>query len=265
MRKGEADDIVVFLGPTMDLGEAQSYLAAQYRPPAGQGAIIEAARSVRPSAIILIDGVFGRVPAVRHKEILWAMSRGIAVYGAASIGALRAAELAPAGMRGFGLIYRWYRATPFADDDEVAVAMTPRELGSRPLSEALINMRMTLRRAERAGIILGGVRRRLERLAQDLHFLDRTYAALLAAARRTGAEDMGRSLDALEGWIPDHAVDQKRLDAKGILQLLNVRQTSASDLMTPAPFRLTEAWAADLDAAGLLTPDLLSGPDPTAR
>ena len=42
-------------------------------------------------------GAFASVPAVRHKEILWALSEGIPVIGAASIGALRAAELTAFG------------------------------------------------------------------------------------------------------------------------------------------------------------------------
>jgi len=50
-------------------------------------------------------GYFEIVPTVWHKEILWAMDRGIHVYGGASIGALRAAELADFGMTGIGQIY----------------------------------------------------------------------------------------------------------------------------------------------------------------
>ena len=56
----------------------------------------------------LIDGYFDGVPAVAHKEILWALDQGIRVLGAASMGALRAAELAPFGMEGVGAIWRDY-------------------------------------------------------------------------------------------------------------------------------------------------------------
>ena len=49
----------------------------------------------RPPPILIIDGVFQSEPAVRHKEILWALSLGVPVVGAASMGALRAAELFP--------------------------------------------------------------------------------------------------------------------------------------------------------------------------
>src|SRR5690242_12155833 len=103
-------DIVVFLGPTLPPEQASRHLDALYLPPAEQGSIFRVARTLQPRVIALIDGSFAKVPAVRHKEVLWALSRGIAVYGAASMGALRAAELGRFGMRGHGLIYRWYRA-----------------------------------------------------------------------------------------------------------------------------------------------------------
>src|SRR5262245_46471096 len=107
--------IAVFLGPTLAPDVAAKHLDACYLPPAEQGAIFDAAKRLNPRGIALIDGAFAKVPAVRHKEILWAISRGIPVFGAASMGALRAAELHAYGMRGHGLIYRWYRAMPFAD------------------------------------------------------------------------------------------------------------------------------------------------------
>ncbi|TIQ82674.1 MAG: hypothetical protein E5X64_35880, partial [Mesorhizobium sp.] len=65
--------------------------------------------------------------------------------------------------------------TPLADDDEVAVAMCPSELGAAALSEALINIRLTLKQALRAGIINALERRSLEVLARDTHFVDRSY------------------------------------------------------------------------------------------
>ena len=55
-------------------------------PPASQGDVYAATR-FRPWAIGIVDGYFERVPAVWHKEILWAMSQGVRVYGAASMGA----------------------------------------------------------------------------------------------------------------------------------------------------------------------------------
>ena len=65
--------------------------------------------ATRPRAVGIIDGYFQQVPSVWHKEILWAMAQGVHVFGSASMGALRAAELAPFGMRGVGLIFEAYR------------------------------------------------------------------------------------------------------------------------------------------------------------
>jgi len=246
-----SDRLVVFLGPTLPRAEAAALLDAVYLPPAEQGSVVSAVRTFLPAGIVLIDGSFGKVPAVRHKEILWALARGIPVFGAASMGALRAAELAPFGMRGYGFIHRWYAQTLLADDDEVAVAMSPPELGAAPLSEALINMRLTLRRAERAGIVSGPQRRALEGLARDTHFVDRGYPRLIADAGATFGGSWRPALGRLEDWLPSGAIDRKREDAAGLLRRL-ARPMELPDMAPkPPPFRLTEAWAYDLDAAGL--------------
>jgi hypothetical protein len=228
-------------------------LRALYLPPAEQGSIFRLTRSASPRQIVLIDGAFGKVPAVRHKEILWALSRGIHIYGAASVGALRAAELADVGMRGYGLIYRWYRATPFADDDEVAVAMTPSELGAQPLSESLINMRLNLRRAERAGLLPNAMRLTLEDIARSTYFPHRTYDGLFDRARSELPTHWADLIDPLRRWIIERGIDQKRADALGLLRWLasNPGSPAAQKGTTREPFRMTEAWAFDLDEAGL--------------
>lgn len=244
--------VVVFLGPTLPRAEARAVLKAHYLPPAEQGHMVEAVRETSARTIVLIDGAFATVPSVRHKEILWALSQGVEVIGAASIGALRAAELAGFGMLGFGLVYRWYRATPLADDDEVAVAMMPRELGAGALGEALINMRVTLRRAEVVGIITADARRFLVDVARSIHFLDRSYQELLNRARARGPARRAPQLDALEAWIPDHSVDQKQRDAIGLLRHLASRplKRGTRPSMNCHPFTLTEAMARDLEAGG---------------
>ena len=68
---------------------------------------------------VFVDGYFGNVPSVWHKEILFALSSGVEVSGAASLGALRAAELHRFGMIGIGCIYRAFRRGIWTDDDEV--------------------------------------------------------------------------------------------------------------------------------------------------
>ena len=91
-----------------------------------------------------IDGYFDRVPAVWHKEILWAMSRGIHLFGCSSMGALRAAELEAFGMVGVGEVFRMFRDGVLEDDDEVAVIHGPSDAAYVTLTEALVNIRATL-------------------------------------------------------------------------------------------------------------------------
>ncbi|WP_085028362.1 TfuA-like protein [Ensifer aridi] len=249
-------ELVVFLGPTLSRAEAAGILDATYLPPAEQGSVVRAVRHYSPRALVLIDGSFGQVPAVRHKEVLWALAKGIPVFGAASMGALRAAELSAFGMQGYGFIYRWYSMTPLADDDEVAVAMSPPELGTAPLSEALINIRLTLRRAMHAGIVTADVRRKLETLARDTHFVERSYPRLLADARSIFSEASAVALDLLADWLPSGALDRKREDAIGLLTKLARASGLVGRPLNAPPFRLTEAWAYDLDAAGLWSDDI---------
>jgi hypothetical protein len=103
-----APDIVVFLGPSLPVDEARRILPACYLGPARCGDVLRA-RRLQPRVMAVIDGLFGTTPAVWHKEILVALDDGIAMYGASSMGALRAAELERFGMIGVGRIFEAYR------------------------------------------------------------------------------------------------------------------------------------------------------------
>ena len=116
----DATDIVVFLGPSLPPGEARRTLPARYLPPARCGDVLRI-RRLKPRAIALIDGLFETTAAVWHKEILLALEDGIAVLGASSMGALRAAELEPYGMTGVGAIFEAFRDGVYTDDDDVAL------------------------------------------------------------------------------------------------------------------------------------------------
>src|SRR6202022_2251854 len=65
----------VFTGPTLSVEEARAGLDAVYLPPVSQGDVYRVGL-LRPEAIGIIDGYFDQVPAVWHKEILWAMTHG---------------------------------------------------------------------------------------------------------------------------------------------------------------------------------------------
>ena len=108
-------DAILFIGPSLPERESGEPPGFERRPPAAQGDVYRATLE-KPRAIGIVDGYFHGVPAVWHKEILWAMTKGIHVFGAASMGALRAAELHPFGMRGVGRIFEAYRDGALSDD-----------------------------------------------------------------------------------------------------------------------------------------------------
>ena len=180
---------VVFLCPSLALAEARAALDAHYLPPARQGDVYRALRDLRPSVIGIVDGLFHQTPSVWHKEILFAMAQGVTIFGAASMGALRAAELCAFGMRGVGTIFEAYRdgvyppyAAPFERDDEVALIHGPPETGFAALSDALVDMRATLAEAAEAGVIDSGLRDALVARAGAIYYQDRSYDALLEGA-----------------------------------------------------------------------------------
>ncbi len=232
--------IYVFIGPTITPDEAAEELDAVYLPPVSQGDVYRAALS-RPRAIGIIDGYFERVPAVWHKEILWAMTQGIHVFGASSMGALRAAELAPFGMVGVGAIYESYRDGSLENDDEVAVMHGPTESGFVALSEALVDIRRTLVDAVAARVIAPATRETLHQIAAELFYADRTYPEVLCRAAKQGV--VATELTALRAWLPRGRVSQKREDAVAMLRTM--KSMLASDVREKAVqfwFEHTEWW-----------------------
>ena len=174
--------VAVFLGPSLPRAKAAAVLDADYLPPVRQGDVYRLVRDRRPAVIGIIDGYFHQVPSVWHKEILWALDQGVHVAGAASMGALRAAELHVFGMRGVGRIFEAFRDGVLDADDEVAVVHAPAELGFLPVSEALVDIRATVDAAIMAGVLRPADGLALIDRAKALFYADRSWDALLDPA-----------------------------------------------------------------------------------
>jgi hypothetical protein len=177
--------IFVFIGPSLSVGEAKQILDAVYLPPVAMGDVLRVL-SRGPKAIVIIDGAFDTVPSVWHKEILFALSKGVYVLGGSSMGALRAAELHSFGMKGIGRIFELYRDGELEADDEVAVIHGDSESGFRQISDPLVNIRETLRLAAEAGIISRTTASRLLETAQRQFYPERSWAYLLSSAHQAG-------------------------------------------------------------------------------
>ena len=233
---------VIFAGPSLPPNARPADPQLDWRPPVRQGELYRVALKERPAVIGVIDGYFEVTPTVWHKEILWAMVQGIHIFGAASIGALRAAELDAFGMRGIGQIYRDFRDGVLVDDDEVAVLHGPAELGYPPLTEAMVNIRATLAVAERDGVIAASLAAEIIRFAKALFYKERTYRAILKGATDTGA--MAQLAD-FEAWLRTNWIDQKRLDALAMLDAISTHVAAGiPPLQVAYELADTVAWQA---------------------
>lgn len=227
----------VFLGPSMRRSEAQRLLpAAEFFPPAALGDIYRAVQA-DCQVLVLIDGYFEHVPSVWHKEILLALSEGVTVYGAASMGALRAAELHPFGMRGVGEIFHRYVAGTLQADDEVAVVHAPAEHDFRPASDPLVNLRWGLELAEDHRLISAQTRRLLIRRAKATFYPERSWRRLLREAADHADE---RELTRLSTFIAERRPDLKHDDT--ILALTSCGVDVHDGPGTPGGFERTNAW-----------------------
>jgi hypothetical protein len=212
------NDVYVFVGPSLDVQQAHAKLPAVYLPPVSEGDIYRLSHR-SPRAIGIIDGYFERVPAVWHKEIMWVMAQGVHVFGSASMGALRAAELERFGMRGSGWIFEAFRDGLLNQDDEVAVAHSSSEDGYRSLSVAMVNIRRSLYAALQESVISQRTHDALIAAAKSTFYQDRLWPIVIQAARPYADSE---ELDALHEWLLTHAIDQKANDARNMLREMNL-------------------------------------------
>lgn len=200
---------IIFSGPSLR-PQDRACASIDFRPPAAQGDIFRAI-SDAPAAIGLIDGFFGDRLAVHQKEILEAMEAGIAVYGAASMGALRAVELAPFGMVGLGKVFQDYASGALSSDADVAVGHAPEALGFLATSVSLVDVKATLNHPVVRASFRSQLRRDILKSAQNIHFLERNWPRIVKETS-SARDDM---LDILE----NNQVAQKRADARALVRL----------------------------------------------
>jgi hypothetical protein len=208
----------IFLGPSLPIERARELLDATYLPPIQQGDILHLLER-RPVVLGIIDGYFEIVPAVWHKEILIAMAEGVHVFGAASMGALRAAELHMFGMIGIGRVFEWYRDGVLTADDEVAVVHGPPDTGYRVLCDAMVDIRDACMAAVTDSILPAEVADWLVAIGKKIPYQDRSYRAV---AQRAQTEGIDRTL--VEHWlmyVARRGPGCKQRDAEALLRTIH--------------------------------------------
>ena len=214
---------IVFAGPSL-YGADYDPGDVVVRGPAQMGDL-ERAIADGATAVGLIDGHYQQVGAVWHKEILLALSAGVAVYGAASMGALRAAECEPFGMVPVGDIARRYCSGALCDDADVALTNGPAELGFPPLTEAIVDVAATAAHLAGLGLATPAEAEAITAAARAIFFADRTVEAVFERLDHPRAAE-------LHGLYAAHRVSQKTRDALQLLELLKSLQPGAAE---PAP------------------------------
>jgi hypothetical protein len=226
---------ILFAGPSLPDAPRLCAGAVEARPPAAHGDVLAAVRA-GATAIGIVDGNFEHVAPVWHKEILYALEAGVAVFGAASMGALRAAECDAFGMIGIGAIYEDYASGRRVDDADVALLHGPAELGYPALSLALVNVEATLDRLETLGRLGGKDLERLRTAARALFYKDRTWPAILS-----GAGLAENRADLIQLILAEN-VDRKREDALALLAALRDCGTESPAKRGDWRFRATSLW-----------------------
>lgn len=232
-------DAVIFIGPSISCQQARAICPeAVYLPPVAQGDLYKVCQEYKPRVIGIIDGYFEVLPAVWHKEILYALASNIHVVGASSMGALRASELFTYGMCGIGEVYEAYKSGLIEDDDEVAIVHAPAPLQFIPLSEAMVNIRKTVSVAAHKKILPSGLAEYVIDIAKKMHYKQRSYARMEEVAGR-----MHESLNTFFTWTKHNACNVKHDDAVKMLSYVNRYLAGQQEApQVPFHFESTAYW-----------------------
>lgn len=174
--------IIIYTGLSLPFDEAREILDSHdditviYKRPIKRGDLVHDLAE-NPDVIGIIDGVFHQNSAVGHREILDAIKKGVKVYGASSMGALRASELDSLGMEGIGYCYNQYASGKVTSDDDVAVMLDNDTLEA--LSVPLISMNYVFENAVKENIITQSQKEELYQITKKTFYPQRTYAKTL--------------------------------------------------------------------------------------
>lgn len=168
--------IVVYAGPTISAERvAQILPQADVRGPLRRGDLYRLAQDegASVSCVLVIDGLFGSNFAATAGEFLDVQAAGLQLIGTASLGAVRAVECAPFGVRGHGRIYEAFLAGSLTSDGEVAVGLDP-DSAYRSTSIALVDARFAAAALRDSGKISDGQENDVVATISECHYLERS-------------------------------------------------------------------------------------------
>lgn len=240
---------ILFTGPTLasQLPRIKEQCPAiDVRGPARWGDVAQAVRD-GATRIGIVDGYFEQTRSVWHKEIIFALSSGARVAGAASLGALRAAECEPFGMVPIGTIANAYISGELFDDSDVALVHGPAELNYLALSEPRVNVVATLNAMLRENLISTTEWKNAKAVAERMFYAELSLRSVFSNMQIMNANRVERLIKIARAKY----VDAKQIDA---LELVDWLQSDIDESVTqgkPWTFNQTTQWmemCEDLDA-----------------
>ena len=227
--------IHIFVGPTLPGQDILDILpGAVVHPPVAHGDLLRL-DLVDGDVMVIVDGYYHQNASVRHKEILTLLADGVVVVGCASMGALRAAELAKYGMIGNGTVYRMFRDGVLDADEEVAVAHTPGP-DYRSFTVPTVMIRHATGLAVRSGVLDRADAAAIVDIARDINYTERSWQAIERAAN--GNDSLTSALARLREFVDSRrdATDIKAADALDTLRKI-------ADGQLRGDRHLVESWA----------------------
>ena len=227
---------ILFAGPSI-YGADINLDSIELKPPAAHG---DLARAVLDgaSAIGLVDGVFETIASVWHKEILFAIQRGVTVAGAASMGALRAAECVQFGMIPIGKVAHSYIDGSLDDDAAVAILHGPDDLGCPPFTQALVDVEVTIFHMQHCKFIKPNQAKQMLENARRTFFKERTMDAIVSGLPNA---------DYLKQQYKKYFVSQKQTDALELIKFMKQLPKQDSKQEPSWKFAQPQTWTIALN------------------
>ncbi|MGJ9423268.1 TfuA-like protein [Aeromicrobium sp. CF3.5] len=201
----------VFAGPSMAGSPELEHDDVCSHPPIAHGDLYRVHLAPEDS-VLIVDGVYQHTAPVRHKEILHFYAQGVSIYGAASLGALRACEHLGHGMTGLGTVFAWYRDGRLMSDADVALTHGDSEIAFRGFTHAIVSILHVTDQLVAQDRLDADTAARVVALARSVHFTVRSRGALLASVHD---DELGAAVQlVIDELHPDRTGDVKRMDAE---------------------------------------------------
>ncbi len=209
---------IIFLGPSLEINKAKKIIDADFKPPAKKGDFINLSLLRDKRDIVLIDGVFLQEYPPTPIEVFQVVNnKNFKVYGASSIGALRAVELEKFGMKGIGKIFELFKKNLINSDDEIAVTF---DSEYNLLSEAMIDIRYNIFLGWKKGIIDKETKDIMVKLAKRIYFPFRSYENIIRKSLQL-YPSKEKYISRFNDYIVDNKLSLKELDAIRTLEYIS--------------------------------------------